>query len=367
MPLLDSRHEWLRLAAIPVLAILSGSHALGQTLTIASWGGAYERSQVKAYFEPFTEETGVTIRIERYNGGLDELRQQVKQDRVVWDLVDLTMADNLQGCDEGLLETIDHDELPPAPDGTPAKEDFFDGSLTRCGVAEVVYATVLAFDARAFPGVRPTTVSALFDLQRFPGRRALQRRPIAVLEWALRAYGVPREEIYSLLSTERGLNLAFRRLDQIKHAIVWWEDGAAPPELLASGEVVMASGYNGRFFDAVVNQRIPIQMIWDSQLYDYSTWGIPRGAPHSGLARQFVRFATRTMPLAEQARYISYGPARKSSAALVWQHLPTGIDIRPYLPTYPPNFERAIRRDHEWYARTQARLERRFASWLGAD
>ncbi len=276
------------------------------------------------------------------------------------------MADNLQACDEGLLETFDHDALPPAPDGTPAKEDFIAGSLTRCGVAEVIYATVLAFDPRAFPGERPTTVSALFDLERFPGKRALQRRPIAVLEWALRSYGVPRQDIYSLLSTERGLKLAFRRLDEIKSEIVWWEDGAAPPELLASGEVVIASGYNGRFFDAAVNRRLPIQILWDGQLYDYSTWGIPRGAPNPDLARRFVRYATRTQPLAAQARYISYGPARKSSAALVWKHEGSGIDVRPYLPTYPPNFERAIRLDHQWYARTQARLEQRFFSWLNA-
>ena len=351
-------------AAVLLAAALCLPPAIAETLTIVSWGGAYERSQVRAYFDPFTEKTGIAIRVEQYNGGLAELREQVNNGRVTWDLVDLTMADNLQACDEGLLEIIDHDSLPPAPDGTPAREDFIAGSLTRCGVAEVIYATVLAFNPRAFPAVRPTTVSALFDLDRFPGKRALQKRPIAVLEWALRSYGVPRQEIYSLLSTERGLKLAFQRLDEIKHEIIWWEDGATPPKLLASGEAVIASGYNGRFFDAAINEGLPIQVLWDGQLYDYSTWGIPRGAPNADLARRFVRYATGTQPLAEQARYISYGPARKSSAALVWKHEGSGIDVRPYLPTYLPNFERAIRLDHHWYARTQARLERRFSDWL---
>jgi putative spermidine/putrescine transport system substrate-binding protein len=364
---LDLRRRLRRYAAVLLATVLCGPLAFGETLTIVSWGGAYERSQVKAYFEPFTADTGIPIRVEQYNGGIAELREQVENDRVSWDLVDLTMADNLQACAEGLLETIDHSALPPAPDGTSAKDDFIAGALTRCGVAEVIYATVLAFDARAFPGVRPTTVSALFDLKRFPGKRALQKRPIAVLEWALRSYGVPRQEIYGLLSTERGLKLAFKRLDEIKNEIIWWEDGATPPKLLASGEVVIASGYNGRFFDAAVNQQLPIQTLWDGQVYDYSTWGIPRGAPHTDLARRFVHYATRTQPLAEQAKYISYGPARKSSAALVWKHAGTGIDMRPYLPTYPPNFDRAIRQDHEWYAHTQARLEQRFSNWLKQD
>ena len=217
---------------------------------------------------------------------------------------------------------------------------------------------------RAGPGRKPETVSALFDLERFPGKRALQRQPIAILEWALRSYGVPRQDVYDLLSTGRGIDLAFRRLAGIKDHIVWWEDGAAPPELLASGEVVMASGYNGRFFHAAVNEGQPIQTLWDGQLYDYSVWGIPRGAPNTEIAREFVRFATTTERLAEQAKYISYGPARKSSSALVWRQADTGVDVRPHLPTYPPNFERAIRKDHEWYASTQERLRKRFSDWL---
>lgn len=123
----------------------------------------------------------------------------------------------------------------------------------------------------------------------------------------------------------------------------------------------MASGYNGRFFNAAVKGH-PIRTLWDSQLYDYSTLGIPRGAPHPGIALRFVRFATRTEQLAEQAKYISYGPARKSSSALV--HSSSGVDVRPHLPTYPAHFERAIRKDHEWYARTQERLNKRFSEWL---
>jgi len=338
--------------------------AVADTLTIATWGGAYERSQAKAYFEPFTSQTGVAISTQRYKGGIKELREQVKSGRVQWDLVDLVMADNLQACALGLLEPIDHSSLQPAPDGTPAEQDFFPDTLTRCGVPQIVYSTVLAFDARAFPAHKPQSVSALFNLRKFPGKRALQRQPIAVLEWALRSYGVPRPDIYTLLSTDRGLDLAFERLEEIKSEIIWWEDGATPVKLLAAGEVVIASGFNGRFFDAAVNQRLPIQTLWDSQIYEYSTWGIPRGAPETKTAHSFLHFATRTEQLAEQAKYISYGPARASSAALVWKHTRSGMDIRPHLPTHPANFEQGIAKDHEWYARTQQRLNKRFLAWL---
>ena len=122
----------------------AGLSAAGQTaaaastdpyraITVVSWGGPYELSQVKAYFEPFTRATGIRIDLERYDGGLDELRRQVSGGDVDWDLMDMTMADNRAACRQGLLEPIDHSRLHPAPDGTPAEQDFIDGALTECG------------------------------------------------------------------------------------------------------------------------------------------------------------------------------------------------------------------------------------------
>lgn len=337
----------------------------GDVLTVVTWGGPYERSQRAALFDPFENRTGIRIETVRYDGGIKILQPATGQPP--GDLVDLVMADNLAACSLGLLEPLDHSMLPAATDGTPALEDFYPGSLTDCGVAHTVYATVLAFDRRAFPGIKPSKVADLFDLERFPGMRALQREPIAVLEWALRAYGVPTDDIYDLLSTERGINLAFKRLNLIRDHILWWEGSQQPATWLAEGKVVMASGYNGRFFDATVNHGHPIQIIWDGQLYEFSTWGVPRNAPMSTQAKAFIGFATATERLANQVEYISYGPARASSSGQIWKHNPSGIDIRPHLPTYASNIAAGIRKDHEWYAHNQPRLKLRFERWLARE
>lgn len=345
------------------LFLLLGHSAAGDPLTVVSWGGAYERSQRIAYFEPYSAVTGIGIEVERYGGGLQELRRQVETGEVRWDLVDMLLAENLAACEQGLLLRIDHATLPPAPDGMPATADFLPGSLSECGAPQVVSSLVLAYHADAFPGEKPARVRDLFDLERFPGKRALQRSPMANLEWALLSYGVPRQELYSLLSTERGLRLAFERLDVLREHIVWWEEMTEPARLLDAGEVTMASGYNGRFFDAMVDG-VGIVIIWDGQLLDYSVWGIPHGNPHPERALDFVRFATATPQLTEQARHIAYGPARRSAAARVLRHTASGLDIRPHLPTYPPHLAVAIHKDHAWYARTQERLKQRFEEWL---
>ena len=335
-----------------------------RAITVASWGGPYERSQTKAYFEPFTKATGIQIRIERYNGGLAELRERAKGGGVDWDLVDMTMADNRAACRQGLLEPIDHSWLHPAPDGTPAAQDFIEGALTECGVAQIVHSMVAAYNRDAFPGERPTRIGDIFDLRRFPGTRALQRSPEANLEWALRSYGVPRQDLYQLLSTERGLRLAFERLDRIRDHVVWWTTLDQPVEMLISGEAVIASEYNGRLFDAAAVRGHPIEIIWDGQVYELGTWGIPRGTRRIDDVLEFIRFATGTRPLAEQARYIAYGPARRSSMKLVATHAETGVDMRPHLPTSPVNFRTAIRKDTEWYASLYDRIKARFDAWL---
>lgn len=345
----------------------AGADAIGpsRSITVATWGGPYERSQAKAYFEPFTERTGIRIDVERYDGGLDELRRQVSGGGDgAWDLVDMTMADNRAACRQGLIEPIDHSLLQPAPDGAPAERDFIDGALTECGVAQIVYAMVAAYHRDAFPGERPARIRDLFDVRRFPGTRALQRGPEANLEWALRSYGVPRQDLYQLLSTERGLGLAFRRLDRIRDHVVWWTSADQPAEMLASGEAVIVSGYNGRLFDLAAVRGHPVEIIWDGQVYELGSWGIPRGARRLDDVLEFVRFATGTRPLADQAKYIAYGPARRSSMKLVSAHAETGVDMRPHLPTSPANFRTAIRKDTEWYASLYDRIKARFDTWL---
>ena len=357
-------------ASAPASALAGApARAAAPAITVVSWGGAYEHSQVKAYFEPFTEKTGIRIDVERYNGGLAELRRQAAAAaagrEAAWDLMDMTMADNRAACRQGLLEPIDHSLLLPAPDGTPAEQDFIEGALAECGVGQIVYAMVAAYHRDAFPGERPARMRDIFDVRRFPGKRALQRSPEANLEWALASYGVPREDLYQLLSTERGLRLAFERLDGIRGHAVWWTDTAQPVELLVTGEAVIASHYNGRLFDAAAVHGHPIEIIWDAQVYELGAWGIPKGTPHLDEVLEFVRFATGTRPLADQARYIPYGPARESSMKLVTTHAETGVDMRPHLPTGAANFRTAILKDTEWYASLYDRIKARFDAWLG--
>jgi putative spermidine/putrescine transport system substrate-binding protein len=329
-----------------------------------TWGGTYERSQWAAYFEPFEAATGIEVETVRYDGSLDALRDHLASGETTWDVIDLIRADAVRACEEGLLEKIDPRILEPAPDGTPAQADFLAGAIRPCSITQLVFSTVIAYDNRAFPGEKPRRIADFFDTARFPGKRALRKAPVALFEWALMAYGVPRQQLYDLLSTDRGFDLALRKLDGIRDELVWWQGGQEPVELLRAGKVAMASGYNGRFFHARAVEGAPISVIWDGQLLDYNAWAIPAGADDGALARRFIAFATRTERLADQANRISYGPARESAQRRVGLHVDAGVPMRPYLPTTERHMESAIRRDHTWYAQTVDLRQRRFERWL---
>lgn len=354
--------KFTALAAAGVLAVSTAARA--DSLTVVSWGGAYTKSQIEAYHKPYAKKTGMTINSEDYNGGLAEVKAQVEAGNVTWDLVDLELSDVLLGCQEGLLEELPLNELPPAPDGTPAAKDFLPGTLQDCGVATIVWSTIYAYDKTKFPNGGPKTMADFFDIDKFPGKRSLRKGPKPNLEFALMADGVPAAEVYETLSTEKGVDRAFRVLDKIKDHVVWWEAGAQPPQMLADGEVVMATAYNGRIFNAVATEGKPFEIVWDGQVWDLDLWGIPKGSKNRAAAIEFIKFSTDTQRLADQAAWISYGPARASSIPLIGKHAESGVEMGPHMPTSPANFRNALQNDPEWWADHQDELNERFAAWL---
>jgi putative spermidine/putrescine transport system substrate-binding protein len=340
-------------------------------LTVVSWGGAYQKSQQEAYADPYAlQNPNVTfIWDESSASAVAKLRAMAEAGNTTWDLVDVVASDAIRLCDEGLAMEIDHDQmLAPAPDGTTASEDFGDLLVSDCFIPQVVYSTAFGYrtDVAAWNGAKPDDVCDFFDLEAFPGKRTLERRPINNLEWALICSGVPKDEVYDVLETEEGQDRAFAKLEEIKDHVIWWTAGAEPPQLLADAEVVFGSGYNGRLFSVIEEQGQPIAMLWDAQVFDLDGWIIPADLTEERkkAVLDFVRFATDTQRLADQAKYIPYGPARRSSAPLVGKHTDLGIEMARHMPTDPGNATNTFIYNYKWWADYRDNLDARFQSWL---
>ncbi len=126
-----SRRLVRRCRSARVHATPSGLYAQESTtgsksdITFTSWTGPYMRSQMLGFVRPYEEANGTRVHVDHYAGGIDEIRDQVESANVVWDVVDLTQADSLRACNEGLLENLEGIELPDGADGT--------GFATTCG------------------------------------------------------------------------------------------------------------------------------------------------------------------------------------------------------------------------------------------
>ncbi|MDX2483602.1 MAG: extracellular solute-binding protein [Pseudodonghicola sp.] len=342
---------------------------MANEMTLVSWGGAYQKSQVNAYAVPYME-MHPDVKVvwdESSNEAVAKLRAMNEAGNVTWDLVDVVASDAIRLCDEGLAMEIDPDtDLAAAPDGTPASEDFGDLMVSDCFIPQIVYSTTFGYRTDLVGDTPPTKICDVFDLDAYPGKRALEKRPINNMEWALLCDGVAKDDVYDVLATPEGQEKALAKLDTIKDSVIWWSAGADTPQLLADGEVVMGSTYNGRLFSVIVEQKQPVAMLWDAQVFDLDGWIIPAGLPADRLARvkDFLMFATDTQRLADQAKYISYGPARASSAPLVGKHAELGIDMAPHMPTDPGNATNTFLYNYEFWADYRDDIDAKFQAWL---
>lgn len=350
-------------------AAFSDGH-MADSMTLVSWGGAYQQSQESAYTIPYAKMKPVEVIWEEASAeAVARLRAMNEANNITWDVVDVIPSAAIRLCDEGLILEIDHDAaLEPAPDGTPPTEDFGEIIVSPCFIPQIVYSTTFGYRTDMVPaGTEPPTGACdVFDLEKYPGKRALEKRPIANMEWALLCAGVAYEDVYDALETEEGLQQAFDKLDTIKDQTIWWSAGAETPQLLADGEIFMGSTYNGRLFELIEVQGQPVGMAWNWQMFDLDGWAIPVGLSPEREARafDFVRFATDTQRLADQSKYISYGPARKSSAALVSTHAELGIEMGPHMPTDPNNAENTFLFNYVWWADNRDDIDERFQAWL---
>ena len=351
-----SKHQSCRPATVlGALAILLCGTAIqpsaaADSITAVSWGGAYQEAQTKAYFEPFSKDTGIVIHQDTWGGEIAKVRAMVETGQVTWDVIAADYGHAIVGCAEGFLEPIDMSKLGNL-------DDFLPGTLHKCGVSSDIFALMFAYDPEKFPNGGPQTLADVFDLQRFPGKRGMRKQPKYVLEQALMADGVAPADVYDILDTPEGVERAFAKLDTIKDDIVWWSSNAQAAQLLVDGEVAIAEIYNGRFFDAVKQSGKKLEPIWQGQVYSTDTWVIPKGA-NVELAHKFLAHLVKPEVLADLSNRIPYAPPRTSAM----QHVSS--EMAPFLPTAPENFKDALGSNEEWWADNDEVLRERFERWI---
>src|SRR4029453_3451503 len=262
----------LSMAALIGAAAMMLSATVGaRDLTVVSWGGAYQDAQREVYFKPFTATTKTPLAEESWDGGVGTLRAKIQGGNSNWDVVQVESEELLLGCEEGLFEKLDWGKLG-------GKDKYLPDAVNDCGVGAIVYSFILAYDGDKIKGDAPKSWADFWNVQKGPGNRALRQGPKNPSESPLMAAAVAPGAVYKTLGTSQGVERAFKKLDQLKANLVWWEKGSQPPQLFASAAVAMTDAYNGGIAAATDKDKNNFKIVWPNNLYTIDSWVIMKGS-----------------------------------------------------------------------------------------
>jgi len=328
----------------------SASVAAARDLTVVSWGGNFQDAQRKIFFEPFSKELGKPVLDESWDGGYGVLQAKVKAGVPNWDVVEVESEELALGCADGIYEKIDFDKLG-------GKDKFLPAAVSDCGVGNIVWSTGISYDKDKLKE-GPKSWADFWDVEKFPGKRGLRKGPKYALEFALMADGVAPQDVYDVLSEPEGVDRAFKKLDELKPDMIWWDAGAQPLQLLSSGQVVMTAAYNGRISGINRSEGKHFGFVFPGSIYAIDSWVVLKDSPNKDDAMNFIAFASKAENMANLPQYIAYGLPNVDAGKLV------PAEYQPELPTSPDNLKDAIPLNVDFWTDNLESLTQRFNAWL---
>ncbi len=278
-----------------------------------------------------------------------------------YDLISLNSAQADLACKSGqLIKLSDSNEFK----SLFKKRNYLQKHINDCAVNFATYSMVIAYPIFNMVTTRPESPADLFNVERFPGVRALPDSPIGTLEWALLAYGIPINEVYQLLSTERGIRLAFAKLDTIRRHIHWWTDIDELKTLINNNQVALAAGPHNVFFDLQFNQ--PMEILWNGQLVVEMNLGINTASENIEQAKELVHKLMSDSAQFKLSYEYALGPTNKQTLRTLGL-LPQAGQVLVFVPTYKKNMQKAIWMDYNWHETLEDIINKRFTKWRSQD
>jgi putative spermidine/putrescine transport system substrate-binding protein len=335
------------LAGASLFAVAHATAARAEdSITVASWGGAYQEAESVSFFQPTAKALGITVKEDTTNG-LTDVRLQVTGNAVKWDIVELGSDECARGTREGLFEKLDYNVINP---------DGIDKNLVHddwIGIA--YYSVVLIYNTNVYGDNGPKTWADFWDVKKFPGKRALGNFANETLTVAALADGVPLDKVYPL-----DIDRAFKSLEKIKPYVnVWWDSGGQAMQLVKDGEVDMASIWNGRA-STLLADGAPVHFTYDQGVFNPDCMVIPKGAAHKDLAMKALAMFVSPDLQANLPLHIGNGPVNMK--AFDTGKIPP--DRAAMIVSAPANVKKQVTLDANFWADHMTEAQERFTNFL---
>lgn len=327
-----------------------GAAAGGDILFYDTSGGDVWTQLSETLFADYTADTGVTV-TDDYNEAATKFFGAAEAGQVPWSLVFFpTVNDARNAAKAGYLAEIDTAKVPV--------DKLTEGTYDEHGIQVGTFGMVLAWDGEAYDQA-PTSMSDLWDLQKFPGKRCFFNNPQYgwTLEAALLADGVAPADLYPL-----DVDRALGKLDEIKSDITWWTSGAQSIESFENGSCDIGILWANRASSAKADNGFPMEISWNGAGYSNSVWAIPADAPNQAAAQELL------------ANVINNKEGQIAFASKIPTPIPASVtdvkpddfpeEVRQFLPI-GDNVSGAITQDTDYYATNLDTVVDQFNRWVG--
>jgi len=333
----------------------SSAQAERDHLVVQTWGGKLAEAQQKAFFDPFTKETGIkVIGVEAGTSVGGKLAAMQRSKNIEWDIITADYESyNTKYYNKGFLEDVDYNIV----DNT---QDLVPGSAKKWGVAQYLEGVCLVYNTKAFPeGKQPQSYKDFFDVEKFPGPRAMHNwgGPTDNLSIALMAAGFTPDQCLPL-----DFDRAFKMMDKIKpHVKVWYTSGAQLVQALLDEEVVMAISTDGRAKSAI-SMGAPIKIEWNQSFYYLAYNCVVKGTPMKDAAMKLLKFCNLPEQQAIFTQIIGYTGSNPKSV----QYLPA--ELQKAQSTHPDNIGKVFNfmtiKNAQWAVDNVETVDEKWNSWI---
>lgn len=318
--------------ALPLAARAGLSFAQAKELVLVNWGGDAMTAYAEAYGKSFTEATGVAVKMDGSGPTEGAITAQAKSGNVTWDIVDADPFSAITLGKQGYLQAIDYDVV----DKAKTREGFgWDHAMSA-----YFFSYVVAYDSELYPEA-PTSMADFFDVEKFPGSRAMYKWGVSSWEAALLAEGASPEALYPL-----DLEKAHAKLGAFKqHVVSFWGGGAESQTAMLSGEASMGIVWSTRAKLIEEESKGRIKYFWDQGLLSPGAMAVLKNNP-GGTENAMAFLASMQDPEKQLVMFekLGQGPANPAADALIPE------EQRRHNCVAPENAARQIPLDMEWYA-----------------
>ncbi|MEE4188078.1 MAG: ABC transporter substrate-binding protein [Roseobacter sp.] len=331
-----SRRQFTQLAAGFLGTTALATHGMpvladSGRLVFVNWGGDAMTAYDTVMGAPFQEATGIEVLQDGSGPTEGAMKAQAESGSPSWDICDADPFSAQALGKQGLMEAIDYDVV----DRSKMREGFG----WEYAASTYFFSYVIAYDSTKYD-TAPTSMADFFDVEKFPGKRAMYKWGAGMWEALLLGDGVARADLYPL-----DLERAHAKLDGFKENIVaFWGGGAESQSLLLNGDASMALIWSTRAKILEEDSEGDIKFIWDDGLASPGSMAVIKGNPAGrDVAMQYIAAAQDPAKQVQMFELMGQGPSNPAADDLVPE------EIKRFNPVDPANFSKQVALDMEWY------------------